>query len=206
MSERFFKTLLIISTLAPQTAFAQGDPNPSEIKIRRFDFTGTGCPANSVAYDISEDGEGITILFDAYAVEKTPGTSARERKSCDLRIAMTTPPGWSFALFSLMFRGYADLDKNAVGTQNVNYSFGGSSTRVKLGKINIDGAFKDDYERLDTLPLNTLQWSPCRNRTQVFDLETSIAITAKEGVSGYMTVDSLDGEISQQYELTITTA
>lgn len=198
------KTLLLILFASSVPVFAQETPDVREISIKNLQYAGTGCPQNSVSTDLSEDGEAMTLIFSAYQVEKGTASKPLERKNCNIRLAMNTPAGWSFALLSLIFRGYADIDKSATGVQNVNYSLGAGSPKIKLGKMKIDGEFKNDYERADTLPISTIQWSPCRNRSQVLELDTAIAIASNAGspeAGGYMTVDSLDGELSQQYEL-----
>jgi hypothetical protein len=193
-------TALIIFIL-PALAHAQIAFDPSQVKVSDLKYNGTGCPAGTVAWDLSTDKQAMTILFDRFIAETT-GISTRaldvKRRSCQLTLKLETPAGWTFSLFSLDFRGFAGLDAGATGTQNTTYKLG-NSRKVYLGKLELAGPYSDDYARIDDVTLGKLPWSQCSKRKQALVINTSIAVQSVPGAAGLMTVDSVDGSITQSY-------
>ena len=196
------KSLLgLAAFLISSLANAQASFDPSKVKISEFKYKGTGCPAGSVASNISGDGQAMTLIFDQFSAE-TSGTTGTQReinkKSCHVDLKLETPIGWSFTLFYLHFRGFAALDAGSTGFQETEYRLG-SGREVDLGKFRLTGPYSDNYERVENLALGSLPWSSCTKRKQSLTIESTVGIRSEAGAAGYMTIDSLDGEITHSY-------
>jgi hypothetical protein len=198
MKKLLFTTVL--STFAT-AALGGGAFDPSQVQISDFTYQGTGCPQGTVSHDISEDGEAVTLLFDQFSVELLNNDSTRlerDRKACQLNFKLQAPTGWQFSVFYMDFRGFANIGQDAVGIQASNFRLGGGRG-VNLGQFQIDGPFNDDYSRVANLPLNSTPWSGCNERRHALVVNTSVAVRGRNGATGYMTVDSVDGEITHSY-------
>jgi hypothetical protein len=183
-------------------AFADS-PDPSQIYIEKIKHTGTGCRPGSVASQISPDAQAFTLLYDDYIVDTSnrggghsedsrPGSNAAQ-KACNLTIDMHVPAGWSFALFSLDVRGYANLPARVSGFQNTTYAFRGN--HKEIGRMELRGPKDEDYFHRTTTSLDQVEFSSCEGKVRVLAIRTSIRVQGK----GLLTVDSTDGEVTQKY-------
>src|SRR5512134_2701401 len=69
------------------------------ITVESLTYEGSGCPAGSVALNLSPDRTAFTLLFDAYVVEVGPETPKKERaRECTVDAVLSAPPGWSWAI------------------------------------------------------------------------------------------------------------
>ena len=124
--------LLPIVAAAPAlqpNAFAAG-PSGHEVQILGLSFAGSGCPANSVAGQISSDLTTLTLLYDSF-VAQSGGRPADMRKNCQLNVKIKYPSGWQFSVFKADYRGYANLPKGDTGTCKATYYFSGESQQVR---------------------------------------------------------------------------
>jgi hypothetical protein len=196
-----FKKLAMVGSafamLAASSAFAQA---PDYVRVRSINFAGSGCPAGSVATNVSPDRQAFTLLFDSYIAEVGPGISAREkRKNCVVNVDLDFPQGWSYTIFTVDYRGYLDLANGHVGTQQTSYYFQGSSATARLAS-NIVGPQARDYQIRDTLGVTALVWSPCgAQRSLNMNTEVRIDNTRNRNGSSIMTIDSIDGQFKHIY-------
>lgn len=196
---------IVIAFLLSGLAVANESPNPTEISMEGISYQGSGCPAGSVASNLSSDAKAMTLLFDRYIVEtqseSRPTRFAPEgkaRKVCKIDVRMRVPYGWSFGIFYVDFRGFADLRSDTVGIQRAAYHFGGR--KLLVGDYRLRGEYSNDYFYRYLAPVSSLVWSPCDvSRSKDLRINTSITV---RGVPGQMTVDSIDGELTQQYAMT----
>lgn len=196
-----FKKLAMVGSafamLAASSAFAQA---PDYVRVRSINFAGSGCPAGSVATNVSPDRQAFTLLFDSYIAEVGPGISAREkRKNCVVNVDLDFPQGWSYTIFTVDYRGYLDLANGHVGTQQTSYYFQGSSATARL-TTNVRGPQARDYQIRDTLGVTALVWSPCgAQRALNMNTEVRIDNTRNRNLSSIMTIDSIDGQFKHIY-------
>src|SRR5688500_3914348 len=105
---------LLFSTVSV-VAHASSDA-PDWVKIKTIRYAGTGCPAGSVAENVSFDKLAFTLLFDKYVAEAGPRVPNRDkRKNCVVNIVLDFPSGWSFTILDIDTRGYASLDRGVTG-------------------------------------------------------------------------------------------
>jgi hypothetical protein len=124
---------LLLLTLITQAAFvyvAQSalaqeilDPGAaSEVYIDSINYTGNGCPAGSVASNISPEAQAFTLMYDSFIAD---GSSAQNRqRGCGIGMRIHVPSGWTVGVMSLDHRGYADIPQGGRATQNTAYRFG----------------------------------------------------------------------------------
>lgn len=198
-----FKKLAMVGSafamLAASSAFAQ---SPDYVRVRSINFAGSGCPAGSVATNVSPDRQAFTLLFDSYIAEVGPGISAREkRKNCVVNVDLDFPQGWSYTVFTVDYRGFVDLANGHVGTQQTSYYFQGSSSTARLA-TNIRGPVSRDYQIRDTLGVSAEVWSPCGAR-RALNMNTEVRIDNSRNSrgQGLMTIDSIDGQFKHIYGL-----
>lgn len=123
-----------IVLLAGLVASAPADPKPSphEIHIEGIAYAGSGCPAGSVAGQISSDKTYITLLYDKFIAESGKTVSAsKNRKNCQLNVKLHFPQGWQFSVFKADYRGYAQVPKGITGVCKATYYFSGDSRQVR---------------------------------------------------------------------------
>jgi len=190
------KFLLVFLILCMELTADEG-PNPNEVTIQNIAYSGSGCPAGSVAQSLSPDAKAFTLLFDSYIVEAGPGSSHHSRKNCRIAVSMRFPAGWSFTVFSADFRGYARLDPGARGELRTNYFFDGHGPALKS---KMAGPFDDDYQVRDTLIGDVHAWSPCK-RLRPLTLDTVMSAQASGKQKALLTIDSVDGEIAHTYRI-----
>jgi hypothetical protein len=207
------------AAIAIITDVAVGDEFPGqEVTIQELKHRGTGCRDGSVAHNISPDGKAMTLLFADYVVDSSERDGRPSRKACDIDVKMKIPSGWAFTLFGVQVRGYASIERGAVGVQQSAAGFGGRPPQA-IGRLKLEGAFDGDYENFSDLPLTTVEWSPCgTDRVRNFNLKTFITVRPKNGFrdtdgdvdnpnagqnlpKGMMTIDSLDGSLEHQYTI-----
>jgi hypothetical protein len=189
--------LVLSLILGTQTLWAEEAeaPPPSEIKIKQLTYGGNGCPQGTVALDLSDDGEAFTLIFDEFIAEKDG--RGGDKKNCKVQFSLTNPEGWRYALFSAHVRGFADLDRNVVGEQVLRVRSSADMVNVKMS---FKGPVSEDYQQSKEMPIRNLKWSSCRKESKALTLNSSVRVRGGGPQNGgIMTVDTIDGEVSQKY-------
>jgi hypothetical protein len=188
-------TAMMVAVAAPANADA-----PIYVRMRNITYAGSGCPAGSVAQNISSDMTAFTLLFDNYVAEVGPGVAfAQRRKNCQLNIDLDFPQGWSYSLFTVDYRGYVSLERGVKGLQQSSYYFQGSSQTGRL-RTPMVGPIDRNYQIRDTLGLSALVWSPC-GAQRALNVNTEIRADNSGHPSGHglLTTDSIDGDVKLIY-------
>lgn len=181
---------------------------PSAYAINKMTYNGSGCPLGTVASNISEDKKAFTLIFDQFLAEAGQGVSIREsRKFCQITLDIDAPKGWSYALATFDYRGYAFLDDKVEAQQDASYYYQGANpgrdlTRtLKLQAPNGD-VYDGDYTFRDYVPVNELNWSPC-GASRALNVKASVRVNNRRArnSSGLITVDSLDGQVGVYHGL-----
>lgn len=73
---------------------------------------GDGCPTGSVRAIVSPDGSAISILFDQFQVQISPGRyqMPQLRRSCHFSLPINVAAGWNLAVSQIDYRGFAQLE------------------------------------------------------------------------------------------------
>ena len=189
------KAALVATAFAALVAAeAQAQSAPDYVRVRSISYAGTGCPAGTVATNISPDRQGLRILFDQFIAEVGPGVPFNQkRKNCQLNIDLDFPSGWSYTVRTMDHQGYVALERGVKATQAVSYYFQGQSATARLS-TKFTGPIDQDYQIRDTLGSSAEVWSPC-GAQRALNINTQVNLN-NSGAShkhGIITVERGDG-------------
>lgn len=198
--------LTTATALQAQAATPSGgfeDPPPDKIVIKVATVNGSGCPAGTTAVAVSEDNTAFTVTYSDYLAQAGGGSDPTAfRKNCQLNLLVHVPQGFTYAIASADYRGFAALQSGATGTQRASYYFQGSPNTASRSHP-FAGPYNDNWQATDTTDWAQLVWAPCgvqRNFNINTELRVAAGSTSPNKVS-FMTMDSTDGDISTVYHL-----
>jgi hypothetical protein len=102
------------------------------------------------------------------------------QKNCIINMSLKAPAGWRYALFSIDYRGFADLQQGATARQSTEYSFGISGQK-RIGGMELKGPVSVDYHERKVGDISELAWSDCGNGggPDVLTISTVAAVDSK---------------------------
>ncbi|MBL1080906.1 DUF4360 domain-containing protein [Streptomyces actinomycinicus] len=190
-----------LPTQGPSSVF--DDPPPDKIVIDVATVNGSGCPAGTAAVAVSPDNTAFTVTYSDYLAKAGGNSDPTDfRKNCQLNLVVHVPQGFTYAIASADYRGFAALQRGASATQKASYYFQGSPSTVPRNHP-FNGPYNDDWQATDSTDWAQLVWAPCgvlRN----FNINTELRVnagTANPDKVSFMTMDSTDGEISTVYHM-----
>ncbi|AYN41516.1 DUF4360 domain-containing protein [Streptomyces dangxiongensis] len=186
---------------SPSSVF--DDPPPDKIVIDVATVNGSGCPAGTAAVAVAPDNTAFTVTYSAYLAQAGGNSDPTAfRKNCQLNLVVHVPQGFTYAIASADYRGFASLQRGATATQKASYYFQGSSSTVPRTHP-FNGPYNDDWQAGDSTDWAQLVWAPCgvlRNFNINTELRVNAGTAAPDKVS-FMTMDSTDGDISTVYHM-----
>ncbi|MFJ5259548.1 DUF4360 domain-containing protein [Streptomyces sp. NPDC088387] len=178
------------------------DPPPDKIIIKVATVNGSGCPQGTTAVAVSPDNTAFTVTYSAYLAQAGGSSNPTDfRKNCQLNLVVHVPGGFTYAIASADYRGFAALESGAKGTQRASYYFQGSpDTQQRTHPFN--GPYDDNWQATDETDWAQLVWAPCGVQRN-FNINTELRVTAgtDRTKTSFMTMDSTDGDISTVYHL-----
>lgn len=196
---------LLTTALPTQAGAAPAfeDPPADKIVIKVATVNGSGCPQGTTAVAVSEDNTAFTVTYSDYLAQAGGNSDpTASRKNCQLSLIVHVPQGFTYAIASADYRGYANLQPGASGVQRASYYFQGSSGTVYKNH-NFAGALNDNWQATDTTDWAQLVYAPCGVQRN-FNINTEIRVnagTTSPSKVSFMTMDSTDGDISTVYHL-----
>lgn len=189
----------LVLTLSAAAAFADA---PDNVTINNIVYAGSGCPAGSVAQNVSQDASAFTLMFDDYMAEVGPGVPFfAGRVNCQLNIDLSYPSGWSFTVISIDTRGFVELDPGVTALQQSSYYFQGQDGSAVMSS-NAVGPIDTDYDLTDSLTSDALVWSPCgEQRSLNIDTEVRANNFGNPTGNGLITTDSIDGQVTTVFAI-----
>ncbi|MFJ4691511.1 DUF4360 domain-containing protein [Streptomyces sp. NPDC088766] len=185
----------------PSSGFV--DPPPDRIVIDVATVNGSGCPAGTAAVAVSEDNTAFTVTYSDYLAQAGGNSDPTAfRKNCQLNLVVHVPQGFTYAIASADYRGYALLQPGASAVQRASYYFQGSSSTVYKNHT-VSGAYDDNWQATDSTDWAQLVWAPCGVQRN-FNINTELRVNAGTSAPGkvsFMTMDSTDGDISTVYHM-----
>jgi hypothetical protein len=178
-------------------------PPPSDkIVIDVVTVNGSGCPAGTAAIAMSTDNTAFTVTYSNYMALVGVGSISTDfRKNCQLNLIVHVPTGFTFAITSVEYRGYASIAAGATATERANYYFQGQ-TATAYTSHTFSGAYDQDWLTSDEVPIAALVWSPCgvqRNLNINTELRVAAGTSNTKTTTSFITMDSTDGEINTIY-------
>ncbi|MFI0977679.1 DUF4360 domain-containing protein [Streptomyces sp. NPDC021093] len=194
---------LFAAALSPQSTSAITDPPPDKIVIEVATVNGSGCPQGTAAVAVSADNTAFTVTYSDY-LAKAGGTSDPTdfRKNCQLNLVVHVPQGFTYAIASADYRGFASLQPGARSTQKASYYFQGSPNTASITHP-FTGPFNDNWQATDKTDWAQLVWAPCGVQRN-FNINTELRVdagTSDPAKTSFMTMDATDGDINTIYQL-----
>ncbi|PAZ12167.1 hypothetical protein CLM62_31190 [Streptomyces sp. SA15] len=195
----------LLTTALPAQGPSSGfdDPPPDKIVIKVATVNGSGCPQGTTAVAVSEDNTAFTVTYSDYLAQAGGNSDpTASRRNCQLSLIVHVPQGFTYAIASADYRGYAMLQPGASAVQRASYYFQGSSGTV-YKTHHFAGAYNDNWQATDTTDWAQLVYAPCGVQRN-FNINTELRVNAgtqSPGKVSFMTMDSTDGDISTKYHL-----
>lgn len=197
-----FSTLLFLPALALAVA-----PPKEQIEIVSVTHSGNGCPQNSIAATMNPDRTVITVGFDRFQTYIGPGTSIMDRsKNCQLHVNLKYPAGFSFAVMTSVYHGFALLERGVNGDFLSTYFFSDNAanscttrTRIVGGGIWADGQV---YTQEDSVPASEVVKSPCGGSSSILNINNRVSLTSSvSSASGMISNDDQTLALTQQIHI-----
>jgi len=198
--------LKIASGLVILSSFASSvyaDPPPTDhIVIDIITVNGSGCPAGTAAVAVSPDNTAFTVTYSDYLAQVGIGSVPTDfRKNCQLNILVHVPQGFTYAIASANYRGFASLAAGATALERASYFFQGQAPTAFI-QHPFAGPMGDDWQSTDATDLAALVFAPCgvqRNLNINTELRVSAGTSDPTKTTSFMTMDSTDGQITTTY-------
>ncbi|MFI9361556.1 DUF4360 domain-containing protein [Kitasatospora sp. NPDC053057] len=177
---------------------------PDRIVIDVATVNGSGCPVGSAAVAVSPDNTAFTVTYSSYLAQVGVGSKPTDfRKNCQLDLQVHVPQGFTYAIASADYRGFAHLENGASGVERANYYFQGDpGTTYQSHRF--DGPTDDSWQATDSVDVAALVWAPCGEERN-FNINTELRVAAGTSdpahTTSFMTMDSTDGSINTVYHL-----
>ncbi|MDB1087250.1 DUF4360 domain-containing protein [Streptomyces sp. ACA25] len=196
--------VLFASALAPtQNAQPVSDVPTEKIRVGIETINGSGCPDGTAAVAVSPDNTAFTVTYSDYLAQVGVGAVPTDsRKNCQLSLRVQIPGGFTYAIASVDYRGYAHLQDGATALQRASYYHQGESDTV-ASTTEFAGPLSDNWQATDSTEVAELNWAPCgveRNFNVNTELRVSVGSSDRNSTS-FMTMDSTDGAVSTVYHV-----
>ncbi|TDD91829.1 DUF4360 domain-containing protein [Actinomadura rubrisoli] len=195
--------LVLCAGMAPaaSAAAAPKDPPKGEITIRVLTVNGSGCPAGTAAVSAARDNTSFTVTYSKYLAQAGGNSNPTDlRKNCQLSLAVHIPQGFTYAIASADYRGYANLANGATAQQRANYYHQGMPQSTSVAH-NIRGKYSDNWQFTDRTPVAELVWKPC-GEDRNFNINTELRVdkgSSKPDETSFISFDSTDGNVNTIY-------
>ncbi|RXW18988.1 hypothetical protein EST38_g6865 [Candolleomyces aberdarensis] len=176
-------------------------PPATGFNITSLGVIGSGCPPGSTYYLLNPDRTAVTVTFSQYYAEAGPGIPiSANRKNCALTFGVQVPPGFTFGVATVDYRGFYQLDRSVTAAQQSIYYFQGNLQQATARSNLVGPVSGADYTYRDSFDLVSTVLSPCGQDTVLVvtsDLRVNNAQN-RQG-SGYIATDSIDTALAQTF-------
>eukprot|EP00244_Chara_vulgaris_P013477 TRINITY_DN7716_c0_g1_i1.p1 TRINITY_DN7716_c0_g1~~TRINITY_DN7716_c0_g1_i1.p1 ORF type:complete len:202 (+),score=24.43 TRINITY_DN7716_c0_g1_i1:261-866(+) len=191
-------TLLLLAVFHMAVLGIAGGPPAGTVSIAHVSYNGNGCPSGSTEVILSSDLQSLTAIYSQYTAY-TPGPVANRRRYCTVSVGLKYPTGFTFAVGTVTYRGFAQLDKGVVGTLAASYYFAGTTETAKTFR-KLPSPFNNNFEFSDKFL--TAVYTPCGlTAPRNLVLKSEVRVVPKAKMSGLVTVDSQDLSLKQIFRL-----
>ncbi len=177
------------------------DVPKERITINVVNVIGSGCKPGSAAVAVSPDNTAFTVTYSEYLAEVGPGVKARDsRKNCQLNLNVHVPQGFTYAIASAEYRGFASLAKGAQAIHRANYYFQNTQP-TRFVDHPLTGPMKDSWQANHEVGVAALVYKPC-GAERFLNINTELRVDAGSSdpkASSFVAMDSTDGGIDTIY-------
>ncbi|KAG8777070.1 hypothetical protein FRB91_005074 [Serendipita sp. 411] len=104
---------------------------PGTFNITSIGVSGTGCPFGTVSYALNNQRTTVTLTFSNYYATAGPGIPISEnRKNCQITLKVHVPHCYRFAIPTIDYYGYYQLDDKVKANLRASYYFAGQVQQV----------------------------------------------------------------------------
>ncbi|MDN3295015.1 DUF4360 domain-containing protein [Streptomyces ficellus] len=177
---------------------------PDKIVIEIATVNGSGCPQGTTAVAVSPDNTAFTVTYSDYLAQVGVGAQPTDfRKNCQLNLIVHVPHGFTYAVASADYRGYAHLQPGASAVQKASYYFQGSPDTASRSHP-FRGPYDNNWQATDETDWGQLVWAPCGVKRN-FNINTELRVSAGTSdpakTNSFIAMDSTDGDIKTIYRL-----
>ncbi|GGT61290.1 DUF4360 domain-containing protein [Actinomadura citrea] len=162
---------------------------------------GSGCPAGTAAVAVSEDKEAFTVTYSDYLAQAGGSSGPTDfRKNCQISMKVHVPQGFTYAISSTDYRGFASLEPGASAVEKASYYFQGMSQTSAVSHP-LKGQYADNWQFTDTNDVAQLVYKPCGEERN-FNVNTELRVlkgTSDPAKTSFISMDSTDGSIKTTY-------
>ncbi|TFK72640.1 secreted protein [Pluteus cervinus] len=197
---KFFAAALAVLPLA-LAAPTDSAPAPPGFNITGLGLNGSGCPSGSSYYALNNDNTAVTVTFSQYFAEAGPSVPiSSNRRNCQLTFNVHIPPGFTFGVATIDYRGYYQLDDKVTADQQAIYYFQGVLTQATAHSTLTGPVDGDDYTYRDAFDLYSTNLAPCGKDT-VLNIQSDVRVSNSKNTqgSGYIATDSVDTALSTTF-------
>ncbi|MFC3896115.1 DUF4360 domain-containing protein [Lentzea rhizosphaerae] len=190
---------LLLSAVVTAPA-AQAADVPDFVMIDVVTVNGSGCPAGTAAIAAADDRTAFTVTYSDYLAEAGQGSDPTDfRKNCQLNIRVSYPQGFTFGIAQADYRGFANLQQGATGTEKGSYYFQGMSNGTSRTH-NFYGPKSDNWQATDRATVSEIIYAPC-GEVRHLNINTELRVNAGTSkLNSFMTMDSTDSSVSTKYQ------
>ncbi|GGY02151.1 hypothetical protein GCM10010324_56320 [Streptomyces hiroshimensis] len=181
------------TAFTPRAAAAAEDPPPGRVLIEVATVNGAGCPAGTVAVAVAPDNAAFTITFGSVIAQVGLGSKPSDSlKSCQVRLSVHPPQGYTYALDGADYAGMVHLAKGASGEVTVDNYVQGTPPAPR--KRTFTGPVSENWQ-LSGAP-DPVVYAPC-SVSQAFNLSFALRVNAGTSdtstTTSFLTLESTDG-------------
>lgn len=189
---------LALASFIPANTVEAADV-PDYITIDVVTVNGSGCPAGTAAVASADDRTAFTVTYSQYLAQAGAGSSPTDfRKNCQLNLRVSYPQGFTYGIAQADYRGFANLQYGATGTEKGNYYFQGMSSGASRSHV-FYGPHSDNWQATDKSEVSAIVYAPCGERRHL-NINTELRVNAGSSKNNsFMTMDSTDSSVSTKY-------
>ncbi|MEV6345253.1 DUF4360 domain-containing protein [Actinoplanes sp. NPDC051851] len=188
---------------APAVAAPAPPPRATGMVIDVVSANGSGCPLGTTAVTVSPDSKAFTVTYSEFTAQVGAGAKPTSfRKNCQLGLNVHVPHGYTYAITSTDYRGFAHLERGATATQTSFYYFQGESTTTR-SRHTFAGPIDGNWQRTDVVGVGSLSFLPCGEQRYLnvnTELRAGVGRSDKRKTS-FITMDSTDGKLDTVYHV-----
>jgi hypothetical protein len=193
---------LLVATVPAMAKTAAAAPT-GKITIQSVIVNGSSCRPGTTAVAMAPDNTAFTVTYSAFLAQVGVGAKPSDAKAkCKLHVTVNVPAGYSYAINTADYRGFAALEPGASAIVRTGHRFQGD-TAVKDVDHRLVGPIDDYWQATDVT--SGLVYSPCGKQRK---LEVGAEVTVDAGTSdpksttSLVAMDSTDGSIETTYRFT----
>ena len=196
-------TMMLSSLGAPVAGRQAAEPPPEHMVIDVVSANGSGCPDGTAEVSVSPDNKAFTVAYSHFVAQVGPEAKPTDaRKQCQLSLNVQVPEGYTYAVASADYRGYARLEEGASATETAYYYFQGESHTTRSGH-EFSGFMDKDWQISDKVEVQSMSFMPCGEK-RYLNVNTELRVMrgwSPPQTTSFITMDSSDGNLETIYRV-----